>query len=277
MRKGFCVFAACICFGISTFTVHADLIWEPYSDPFYQEYADMCVYENSTYIANGPDGTVTVFESPQSTEKVTVWENGKSAYISFIYTDETGAVWGVYDNGDVNESGWVYMEHMIRKYDYRSFEEEFGEWITEETGEISPAEYAAVYFWKYPGSDEGSYINLYENPLAYSQTFVDEEGRRWGYVAYYYGTKNVWVCLDAPTDTYEELYPEDAPARGTVLESTGAVVDMSETQQKTMEEAVTAEKQETADVPLVTGIVLAVVAVTGGLLALLKRSFHAKK
>ena len=39
--------------------VHADVIWEP-EDSFYKMHADDCVYHNRYYIANGPDGKVTV-------------------------------------------------------------------------------------------------------------------------------------------------------------------------------------------------------------------------
>lgn len=290
MKKKVVYLTACLVLWASTMTVQADLIWEPYQDPFYVEYADECVYENSTFIANGPDGEVVVYESPISSEQVDVWENGKSAYISFVYEDENGKLWGVYDNGDVAKSGWVMLEHMVQKYDSGAFREEFAEQIVEE--ELALGEAQAVYFWTYPGSKSNSRMELGENTLSFSRTFTDEEGHKWGYVGYYMGMKNYWVCVDAPLAEFEELYPNGAPARGAVLEGTDIIVvseqDVKLNTAKTEQEESTPDAEQTLDeigesntsenqVPFVVAIVTAVVAVTGGLLALLKRSFHTKK
>ncbi len=323
MKKKICVLLAGICLVISPLQVQADLIWEPRQDPFYAEYADQCVYENSTYIANGSQGTVTVYESPDDLKEVDVWENGKSAYISFLYTDEEGERWGIYDNGDVNQSGWIRIEDMVKRYNAGSFAEEFQDRIVEEEGELDNTGLSEAYFWTYPGSKDNNSMNIAGfNAPQYHSVFVDEAGHRWGNIGYYYGRKNVWICLDAPAATFEELYPEGAPKRGALLEGTEEVIvgtenvklilpgeqtSSTETAQSTQESQqessqVQADTKEEADstvaasatdsqegesaiasaeepesqVSFVAAIIAAVVAVTGGLLAALKKSFRQK-
>ncbi|MBP3319112.1 MAG: cell wall anchor protein, partial [Ruminiclostridium sp.] len=41
---------------------HADVIWEPYDDDFWEEHKGEMVYHNRGYLANGPDGFVTLYE-----------------------------------------------------------------------------------------------------------------------------------------------------------------------------------------------------------------------
>ncbi len=323
MKKKICVLLAGICLVISPLQVRADVIWEPRQDPFYAEYADKCVYENSTYIANGSQGNVTVYESPEELKEVDVWENGKSVHISFLYTDEEGASWGIYDNGDVNQSGWVPMEDMVKKYNAGSFAEEFQDQIVEEEGEVDRTGVSEAYFWTYPGSKDNNSMNIAGfNAPQYHRVFVDEAGHRWGNIGYYYGRKNAWICLDAPAATFEELYPEGAPKRGALLEGTEEVIvgtenvklilsgeqivstenvqstqepqqESSQEQVDTKDEADTTEaasatgsqgeesatasvEEPDSQVPFVAAIIAAVVAVTGGLLAVLKKSFRQK-
>ncbi len=319
MKKKICVLLAGICVIISPLQVQADLIWEPRQDSFYAEYADQCVYENSTYIANGSQGNVTVYESPDDLKEVDVWENGKSVYISFLYTDEEGEHWGIYDNGDVNQSGWIRIEDMVKRYSAGSFAEEFQDRIVEEEGELDSTGLSEAYFWTYPGSKDYNSMNIAGfNAPQYHSVFVDEEGHKWGNIGYYYGRKNVWICLDAPVATFEELYPEGAPKRGALLEGTEEVIVGTEnvklvlpgeqtsstenpqsTQEPQMENSQEQEKMEDladvsaatgaqeentttsleeteSQVPFVAAIIAAVVAVTGGLLAVLKKSFRQK-
>ena len=47
------------------------------------------------------------------------------------------------------------------------------------------------------------------------QTFTDDSGRKWGYVGYHMGLRDVWVCLDDPTADYDTLYADLAPQQVT--------------------------------------------------------------
>ena len=307
MKKRAFVFAIGMGLLLNVMPVQADLIWEPMGDSFYTEHANECEYENRTYIAKLDK--VVIYESPVSDEEVDVWEKGKAVYISFVYEDEGGNVWGIYDNGDVSQSGWVRMEHMALKYDSLAFSEEYAEQLVEEVVLVGNDAEMQVGFWTYPGAKVKNDVKIGEGGLTLHKTFTDEEGHKWADVGYFRAMKNYWVCVDAPDASYEELYPNGGPARGVLLEGTDiAVVDgtqnvpdsetanvqqsvvsknedgdnKGETSGVTGQETEKADTENTIDaeksqVPFVITIIAGVVAVTGGLLACLKRSFRTKK
>ncbi len=267
MKKWFCFLGAWICFLCCSISVRADLIWEPTNDSFYDQHASECEYVDRVFTANGPDGRVILYESPESDVEITTWENGYKAYISFTYTDKDGTVWGVYNNGELTESGWMPMAYMEAVYDSIAFAQEYEAQITEETGSIAEQYRGeSVYFWKYPGSSEGSAFAIDENedylPM-YDKVYVDEEGRRWGYINYHYGYKNVWICIDQPTADFETLYPDGAPQRG------GA----QDVQKEYGTERITPSQGSGRNIVVITVvIVLAVAAVTAVLLLMMKRA-----
>lgn len=285
MKKNVWILAVVACWILSVLPVKADVIWEPYHDSFYQENMENCEYLNRHYTADGPDGKVIVYESPQNPTVVATWENGFKAYISFTYTDAEGNVWGVYDDSQSGINGWVPMEYMVVVYDYISFQQEFEDSITEESGTI-PAVCAGqtVHFWKYPGADDYYEMTMPEDveslPM-YSQMFVDEVGQQWGYISYFRGTKHCWVCLANPDGSLEELYPGDVPERG---EQENVDSEKSDTEdivpvedeakgtnvQDSDSERIEPEKDNSL-IGLVIGLVVAVTGVTGGALVWLKK------
>ncbi len=312
MKKRIGLFAVCVGLMMNVLPVQADLIWEPEEDSFYTEHADECVYVNRTYVANGPDGQVTVYESPESQKIVDVWEKGKSVSISFLYEDESGVTWGIYDNGNTSESGWVQLEQMARRYDSNAFREEYQDQFIEETVAVYGDQENIIYFWKYPGAGKYTEISMDEEGMELQQTFVDEEGHKWAYVGYYRGMKQYWVCVDCPTAELEELYPNGTPQRGVLLAGTDiAVVEdkqpapengqaaekdeqndeteiVEEENGATKEVNETNEEEETENdrpvkdtenkqVSFVAVIIAGVMALTGAMLAILKKSFGTKK
>ena len=54
----------------------ADVMWEPYGNNFYEAHRDECQYENRTYLANGPEGYLTLRQRPQSSAEVIYRVNG---------------------------------------------------------------------------------------------------------------------------------------------------------------------------------------------------------
>ena len=87
MKKSAWIWAVVVCWILCVMPVKADVIWEPMDD-FYEEHREECRYVNRNFTANGPDGEVIVYKSPENPTVVDTWENGFSAYISFVYTDE---------------------------------------------------------------------------------------------------------------------------------------------------------------------------------------------
>lgn len=288
MRKSYWGVGILVFWLLGVVQVKADVIWEPYGNDFYMEHSTECEYVNRSYTTNGPTGSVIVYVSPENAEQVLTLENGMKVQVSFTYTDSDGIVWGVYENFETDETGWLPMDYMEVVYDYISFEEEFGTEITATEGTLSEeCRGTTVYFYNYPGAEtciEFSVQEDQENLPIYRSLFVDEEGRSWGYFGYYYGVKNKWICLDNPSATFEELYPNGAPARGSQeVPADSAASDRDASGQQVGDGAASHDivekdmelitpKQDNSLVGFVGAIVVAVVGVTGALLAWLKRS-----
>ena len=285
MKKSVWILAVAVSWILWTLPVKADVIWEPYNDNFYMDNSGDCEYINRSYTANGPDGEVIVYKSPENPTVVTTWENGFTAHIYYVYTDKKGNEWGIYEDHQNNISGWVPMAYMTVVYDYICFQEEFAERITEESGAI-PAMYAGqtVNFWSYPGSQNSFTVNLPEEAEAlpqYSSVFVDDEGNQWGYIGYFRGIRHCWVCLANATGSFYDIYPNGAPEVGKQ--------DADDTQEseeivpgEDSEPTVSAEDEETEEdriepekdnglIGLVIGLVVAVSGATGGALVWLKK------
>lgn len=218
MKKMIGVLVALMCWMLCVLPVKADVIWEPYNDSFYTDHRESCERINRNYTADGPENKVLVYKSPENPVVVETWENGYTANIYYTWTDENGNIWGMYNNWETDETGWVPMEYMNVVYDKISFEEEFEESIVEESGVI-PGEYVgmSIYFWSYPGAENCVDVVMpehKENLPQYHKIFVDEEGRKWGCIGYYHGIRGMWICLDSASADVGTLYPEGLPARG---------------------------------------------------------------
>lgn len=267
MRRLFTLTAALLLAVCCIAAVGADVIFEP-DDSFYDNHRDQCEYHSRSYTANGPNGDVTVYESPESDKTIAVLPNGETLPIYYIFADAADIPWGFYENWQTGVSGWVPMEYLELIYDEISFREEFGSQLLEETGALS-AEHTGqtVKFWSYPGSTGYLEVSV-ETDYApeYQMVYTDVNGARWGRVGYYMAIKGYWVNLDDPTADYDTLYP-DAP------EETDAPTEPSEEAAQTPVQEIVPQKPEgTSTVVLVAAIaVLGVVGLTAVLLVTLKR------
>ena len=283
MKKSVWIWAAVICWILSAMPVKADVIWEP-DDNFYYEHREDCRYVNRNFTANGPDGEVIVYKSPENPKVVDTWENGFKAYISHVYTDEEGNEWGIYENYETDVKGWVPMTYMKVVYDGISFSEEYGDSFVE-TYEPFPEELAGqtVYCFSYPGAKNAYEMRMpdvaEEMPM-YARTFTDEQGMVWGYIGYFRGVRDCWVCITNATATYEELYPEGGPVRGEEVQETPVPETADEENNKADDERNAGNEEDERIEPeknngligLVIALVVAVTGATGGALAWLKKS-----
>jgi hypothetical protein len=192
----------------------ADVIWEP-SDSFYEQHREDCVYNNRHYTANGKDGVITVVKEPVSNEAVASVNNGNTFFVSFTYTDKDGAEWGVVEfnpdgSGNLADldystavSGWVRMTDMTVVYDDISFAEDHQSEFEPYTGNYEEFKNGEpVTFWSYPGSGVVAWEeDAFERNdfFQITETFTDTDGRLWGYIGYYYGARNIWVCISDPS------------------------------------------------------------------------------
>lgn len=106
---------------------------------------------------------------------------------------------------------------------------------------------------------------------SYESVYLDEKNRCWGNVGYYYGMRNVWICIDAPDADFDTLYPSGAPTRGTAqfdqveTDATESIQSTSQTTKRIV------PKQNTAVVMMTVLLVLAVMLATAGLLRKFKQ------
>lgn len=256
MKKWICaagVFLFCM---ICTGTVYADVIFEP-QDSFYEEHREECKYVNRAFTANGPDGKVILYKSPELQVVTNTWSNGETVYISHTYEDSRGVVWGICD-----DAGWMPMAYMEVVYDSISFAEEYAQDIADETGMLDEQYMGRkIYLWEYPGATQENTITAEQYLPEYKSVYVDESGRSWGNIGYYYGYKNKWVCIDDPVTNAEGLYPDGAPQRRTAHK---------EQKLSPGEKRIAPRANERAVVWTVV-LILAVTAVTAALLWALKR------
>lgn len=192
--------------------VSADIIYEPWDDSFYEEHRDQCEYHARSYYTAGPNGDVTVYESPESAWEEMKLSNGTVLWISYIYEDPDGITWGYWAHWEMDWQGWVPMDYLVLIYDGISFEEEYGAQFRDEPGQLdSQYRGRTIYFWDYPGcrTYSGHTLSETEEYLPeYSLCYTDPDGRTWGKIGYYMGHRNCWICLDDPTADFDVLYPE---------------------------------------------------------------------
>lgn len=190
--------------------VRADVIYEPW-DSFYEEHREQCEYLARSYTAAGPNGDVTVYESPESAWEITKLPNGTALWISYTYEDSGGITWGCWEDWEKDLLGWVPMDYFNLIYDGISFDEEYGDQFRNEEGALD-AKFRGqtIYFWDYPGCKTSSWYTLSneeEYLPVYRVLYTDPDGRTWGKLSYYMGHRDSWICLDDPTADFDTLYP----------------------------------------------------------------------
>jgi len=205
---------------------NSDVIWEP-NDEFYKNKYEDCEYIGRSYTAKSADGSVTVWKEPGSRKEVDTIKNGSALYVSFKYTDKSGATWGVvqfeYDDaGNVKaaytnnaHTGWIMMAELALVYDYRSFNEEHESEYQPYSGDYKAFMNGdEIVFWSYPRSGviTRTESNIDEN-FSISYTYTDSERRQWGFISYYYGIRNSWVCISDPiSKTIPAIAIKNSPA-----------------------------------------------------------------
>ena len=214
----------------------ADVLWSPRNDRFFEQHYDQCEYIGRQFYANGDEGFITLWDAPKGTQVIHQFQNGCTLWVYYQYEDwACAAVWG--DEGEI--SGWAPLADFALKYDYLCFEEEYADEIRPYDGEFADYDGGAeeIVFYEYPGAPEPrdvweaaeilDQLTGREGTSYIASTFTDEEGLTWGYVAYLYGSRNLWFCLDAPDGrdfpAHQVSAPELTAAREPALPLRGYV------------------------------------------------------
>lgn len=261
----------------------ADVIWEP-EDPFWLEHRDNCERENRSWIANGYQGKVIFYKSPEKNKKLGTVENGEKIYVSYIYTDPKGIRWALCDSWETNISGWCPMDYLAEVFDGTAFSRSFADRITSYAGDYPEEPVTGeLVLWYWPGSPVTSTWELNGETLpAYHNIFVDDEGRTWGQIGYFYGYRNMWICVDAPTAEQKELFPDGIPDYNLAVEPyQGREIvpggKKTEKPDKASEPEIEEPDEETELLVICAVSVGVVVLVTAALLVLLRRNAPKKK
>ena len=210
MKRLLSVFFAWTLLLSMSFAAHADVIWIP-RNSFLEGHMEQSERTDRAFRALTE---VTVYESPESDKELWKIPEGESVWIYYTYKDPDGNLWGCTENPENGAAGWFPLAYAELVYDFISFEEDFGHSFLalEEPGQLSE-EYrnSVVFFWDYPGSESFTEFDMAswagESLPEYFTVYQDTLGRQWGYVNYYYGLRNFWICLDDPTADYDTLYP----------------------------------------------------------------------
>ena len=105
-----CIFlSACFVFlTVGSMFSCADMMWAPDMDTFYVEHSKDCVNIDKTYIANGANGYITAWKSPNSLSKYSYYKNGTKFCVRSVYTDSNGNKWGLVNpSPDKEISFWI--------------------------------------------------------------------------------------------------------------------------------------------------------------------------
>ncbi|MBR6405693.1 MAG: hypothetical protein IKS18_05820 [Lachnospiraceae bacterium] len=211
-------------------SAYADLISIPLADQFYESHAEDCVYEDRYYTVVAEDGAIGA-ESPENLREVMRIQPGTEIYISYVYETKKGLRYGLYEelfdeSGEYlpeseQKSGWFLMDTLFESYGGERFAEEYGSEIREEFWALSQEQMEnlkgkSVWYYAYPGGDgireakfqektftgrehSGLYTDPYQNTWAFMGTMRVRAGKK----------EAVWILLDDPAKTPEELYQKN--------------------------------------------------------------------
>ena len=189
------VISACISVFIFGYplSVSADVIFEP-DNNFYGKHSDECTYFNRSCIA-GSD--TYLWDAPNLVTGSQRAQEGEKIYISYVYTDKDGIEWGLAEYLDQ----WILMADLYLEYGSSEFLEEHSGEIYEDEPYLLSAGTIFV-LWSYPESGVISpgYASVPDD-YEISTFYTDPDGRLWGYSAYMYGTRDIWICLSDMADT----------------------------------------------------------------------------
>ncbi len=182
----------------------ADVIIEPLND-FYDLHRDECDYRyDRNYIVNTDEGHAYSYADPEAKTDAKGLPNGEVLRIGWVYTDKSGTEWGAYYIAmNYGKTQWIRMSDVTVIYDCFSFLEEYEDEIVKceyGTYKVEASEEKPVIAWSYPGK-KAEWSFSYDDVTVgegISSTYTDENGTLWGYIAYYMGSRNLWICLTDP-------------------------------------------------------------------------------
>jgi len=179
----------------ATLFAGADGIVEPEND-FYNQHRDECVYLGRSFV-NAKYNSVSIKNEPDAHDDIGIIKNGETVYLEYSCLFD-GAYWGM---SQYRYNGWVKIDQLLVLYDYVAFEEDHFDEFYEYNGAYDELRNAgAAIAWPWPGSGIPLFTieSIDTEHFKALHVYMDDAGREWGFVPYYYGNGNIWVCLNDP-------------------------------------------------------------------------------
>lgn len=196
MKKLLRIFLALTTLLTLSLTAYADVIWEPIDDSFYEKHQDSFTYAGFHAYTNGESGETDFYAKPGKAS-VGVLENGLIIYIQHIYTDDSGKQWAL-----ITDDVYIPMDQLLNRYDNEFLEEHPQAFDTPSPTSFSIPQDAPLLLWTYPHGRYTAEQNHWGEDIlsGMSAFYVDENGLIWGYIDYWYGHWNAWICLSNYND-----------------------------------------------------------------------------
>ena len=209
-----------------TLPAAADVLPE-FRDDFLEDHFGECTYQDRDYILNGPEGYVSLYAAPGQAVRERALLNGETVWGAWVYTDGAGERWvGLTGEEDPENwsyalQGWVRETELAPRADGKTFSQQYGDAFTELDGAFLDAFAQAeqVAFWAYPRCETAPEVWTGEEVREWlgedgdasrlvTECYVDDAGRTWGHVIYFYGRTDGWICLSDPENTTPDPDPE---------------------------------------------------------------------
>ena len=192
--------ALLLCCALLIPTAHADVVWEPTENSFYDAHSDECTYLDESYLV--PQDT-PVRKAPDDAQTIFTLPMGEIIYIDLAYTDQTGKTWGVvYGWGNDGEwsSGWVDVSLLAPPYYNSDFLADHADELKPYAGDPAQLDVADGWMlWEYPGSLTCLPFTPDDwHPLDWVKSvYTDPTGAQWLYLTGVYGGEG-WVYVPDP-------------------------------------------------------------------------------
>ncbi len=192
MKKLICLLFTLTLFFSLASTASADVIWEPYDDSFYTRNQEDFTHAGYYAYANSPAGEVTLYKKPGGKTEGTM-TNGELCYIQYIYTGDDGTQWALF-----SDETYALLTDLLNRYDEEFFDDH------PEITDSAPQGFSVkipvdepILLWTYPGGVSHVRSNYWDEDIMSGLTsyYTDKNGLVWGYMGYWFGHQDVWICL----------------------------------------------------------------------------------
>jgi hypothetical protein len=182
---------------LTTPVAHGDVLIEPKNN-FWEQHREQMVHLERGFTVLADAGSVAVHKAPNVKNAVKNLNNGQTFIVDYACLYD-GVYWGY----SLGHDGWVEMTQLRLLYDYPDFDAEHqGEFYPYDGGFAALEETGEALAWRWPGADQPTWtLSLDPENLTssmFSWAYRDADDRQWGFLTYYYGYRNVWICISDP-------------------------------------------------------------------------------